>query len=211
MAMLDTHLLDDLDAFRLLEGDWTDGGDDFVDFVLDGCLWCTTGEAGDCRHAIGQVEAGVLTLGGLPGDGGRRLASLLERLASSIVLDRPLPIECRDLPESDRLVTTAEAAWMPLRDAARRDPDTEAWTRILADRLAEAHAAWCFSLLCSLSGGTMHRLDDSAGGERWIAAEPELLGAALDACLRGDRDGWAIADDPLRRSRPAASICEQVA
>ncbi len=67
MAMLDTHLLDDLDAFRLLEGDWTDGGDDFVDFVLDGCLWCTTGEAGDCRHAIGQVEAGVLTLGGLPG------------------------------------------------------------------------------------------------------------------------------------------------
>ena len=205
---LDDHLFDDRDATSFFGSDRTVAGDDVV---LDGCLWCTTGEFGDCAHAIGQVRDGRVTLNGLPGTGGIRLEGLLSRLVRSVVEDGPRPVECRDLPDADRLVAAAEAAWTPLRAAARFDPDLESWCGILEDRLAETFGAWCFSLLCTLSGGTTHRLDEVDGSERWITAEPALLGAAVDACLRGDREGWSIAGDPLCRPRRSVDARDRVA
>jgi hypothetical protein len=208
MAILNAHLLSDLDMSSFPGSDWSDLSDDLV---LGGCLWCTTGRYGDCTHAIGGVEFGEVTLKGLPGNAGGRLEALLERVARSIVQGGPLPVECRDLPDADRLVAAAESAWKPLRDAARHDPDVESWSRILQDRLAETFSAWCFALLCSLSGGTLHRLDESDGSERWIAMEPALLGGALEACLRGDRDGWSMAGDPLCRATSSVMAHGRVA
>ncbi len=208
MAMLDSRLLEDLDAIATF---WGDQPEAFEDVVVDGGRWCTAADVVECRHAIGEVRDGYLRLDRLPGSGGARLAGLLERIAGALVAGRPIPIECRDLPDADRIVAAAELAWRPLEESARRDPDLAVWTRILSDRLKDVFANWCFGLLCALSGGTTHRLDEADGGERWIAAEPELLGAALDACLRGDRDGWFIAGDPLRRAARSSLARDLVA
>ncbi len=209
--LLDAHLLDDLDTFRLEHDEGPESLDPFDDLMLAGCLWCSGGNAAECRHEIGRVRDGQVRLGEGLGTAGDRLASLAGRLARAVVVDGPRPIECRDLPGADRLMAAAEAAWVPLQAAARQDPDPDGWAEVLRDRITESFSTWCFALLCTLSGGTLHRLDEIDGSERWIAAEPDLLAAALDACLRGERDGWSIAGDPLQGPRWSVALREGVA
>jgi hypothetical protein len=208
MAILDAHILDDLHWHGDGLGEPSEVA---AEAGLGGCLWCSAADASSCRHEVGEYRDGKVRLHGLPGSGGLRLERLFERLARSVVFDTPRPIECRDLPAGDRLVAAVESKWTPMRALTRIDPDLEGWAGILLDRIGDPCSIWCFGLLCTLSAGTMHRLDEADGGERWISAEPELLGAALEGCLRGDRTAWTLAGDPLCRSYSASQIADLVA
>ena len=194
MAIIDTDLLLELDLLRADAGDPS---------ITDDCLWCV-GSGGDrCPHGVATVLDGEIHLEGLDEQVVRGLSDLPMRLARAVVAGTPRPESCRDLPGGDRLVAAVEAAWLPLRDGFRRDPDVEGWAELLRDRIAETFAAWLFGTICTLSGGTVHRIDDALGGERWIAAEPALLSAELASCLRGDGSTGPFAGDPLRRAIPA--------
>ncbi len=190
MAIIDTDMLLELDLLR---------GDSVDPSITDDCLWCVGSGEDRCPHLVASVVEGEIHVEGLDERVARRLSDLPMQLARSVVADEPRPESCRDLPGGDRLVAAVESAWRPLRDGFRRDPDVEGWAELLCDRIAETYASWLFGAFCTLSGGTVHRIDDAIGGERWIAAEPALLSAELAACLRGDRSGGPFAGDPLCR------------
>lgn len=196
MALIDTDLLDDLGLLLGSHGETS---------ITDDCLWCVASGSARCPHQVASVIDGVVRLDGPLRATAVRLDSLPDRLARAVVLDGPRPVECRDLPGGDRLVAAAEAAWRPMSDAARCDPDVEGWTAVLVDRIRETYAGWLFGTLCTLSGGTLHRLDESGGGERWIAAEPNLLAAEIGACTRGEGSNGPFAGDPLCRTFGTAS------
>ena len=202
MAIIVTDLLHNLGLLRV-ETSTPDLTPDLTPDFTEDCLWCLTSGSGRCPHQVASVVEGVVCVESALGFAGDRLARLPERLARAIVTDGPRPLECHDLPGGDRLVAAAEAAWRPWQDAFRRDPDVDGWAAVLQDRLGETFAAWLFGTLCTLSGGTLHRLDEPNGGERWIAAEPDLLAAEVEACWRGEGGGGPFAGDPLcRATRP---------
>lgn len=190
MAIIDTDMLLELDLLR---------ADSMDPSITDDCLWCVGSGQDRCPHLVACVVEGEIDIEGLDERVARRLSDLPMQLARSVVADEPRPESCRDLPGGDRLVASVESAWIPLRDGFRRDPDVEGWAELLRDRIMEGYASWLFGTLCTLSGGTVHRIDDADGGERWIAAEPALLSAELSSCLRGDRSDGPFAADPLCR------------